>query len=301
MIWLHANSVLPTDLKWGRSAVDEDEDEDERPDEPKSPKWGGAARGALQAVGGALPIVGGLASAAASHWSEQEQKRFNDFVKAWLQMLNDEIKEKERVLAEILARLDLHDEKVSQRLKSPEYQSLLKKTFRNWAGAESEKKREYIRNILSHAAHEGITSDDVVNLFIDWLQTYSEFHFQVIGDIYSNPGTTRGETWERLGKGDPREDSAEADLFKLLIHDLTVGRIIRQHRPKDANGNFIPKPRAKAAKRGSGSAYKSAFDRHEPYELTALGNQFVHYAMTDVPIKIEYDAAASDPPKADDK
>jgi hypothetical protein len=27
---------------------------------------------------------------------------------------------------------------------------------------------------------------------------------------------------------------------------------------------------------------KSAFDTDEPYELTELGRQFVHYAMTDV-------------------
>jgi hypothetical protein len=33
---------------------------------------------------------------------------------------------------------------------------------------------------------------------------------------------------------------------------------------------------------------KSAFDREEKYELTDLGQQFVHYAMTDLPLKIEY-------------
>ena len=33
---------------------------------------------------------------------------------------------------------------------------------------------------------------------------------------------------------------------------------------------------------------KSAFDDGERYELTALGQQFVHYAMTEVTIKIAY-------------
>jgi hypothetical protein len=33
---------------------------------------------------------------------------------------------------------------------------------------------------------------------------------------------------------------------------------------------------------------KSAFDDEEQYELTALGEQFVHYAMTDVPPKLEF-------------
>ena len=33
---------------------------------------------------------------------------------------------------------------------------------------------------------------------------------------------------------------------------------------------------------------KSAFDDSEQYELTALGEQFVHYAMTEVTLKITY-------------
>jgi hypothetical protein len=33
---------------------------------------------------------------------------------------------------------------------------------------------------------------------------------------------------------------------------------------------------------------KSAFDDAEQYEVTALGQQFVHCAMTDVPVKINY-------------
>ena len=37
---------------------------------------------------------------------------------------------------------------------------------------------------------------------------------------------------------------------------------------------------------------KSAFDDIEQYELTALGEQFVHYAMTDVPPKLEFSSQA---------
>ena len=33
---------------------------------------------------------------------------------------------------------------------------------------------------------------------------------------------------------------------------------------------------------------KSAFDEEDLYELTELGQQFVHYAMTDLPLRIEY-------------
>ena len=34
---------------------------------------------------------------------------------------------------------------------------------------------------------------------------------------------------------------------------------------------------------------KSAFDNEERYELTALGKQFVHYAMTELTLKLQYE------------
>jgi hypothetical protein len=257
---------------------------DEMPDDGKTGRIG---RGALQIIGGLIPFAGGLFSAAAGAWSENEQRRVNEFFRAWLQMLQDEMLEKQETIIEITARLDMHDEKVTKRIESVEYQSLMKKAFRNWAGAESLKKREYIRNILSNAAASTLTSDDVVSLFLEWLQRYSEFHFMVIGNVYSNPGSSRADVWENLGKEDVREDSAEADLFKLLFRDLSTGGVIRQHRETDYAGNFVTKPRSKTRTTGP-RVMKSAFDDKEQYELTALGQQFVHYAMTDVPVKINY-------------
>jgi hypothetical protein len=202
-------------------------------------------------------------------------------------MMQDEIREKQETIAEIAMRLDLHDEEISARVRSDEYQSLLKKAFRDWAGAESRKKQEFVRNILSNAAASSLTSDDVVRLFLDWLHDYSELHFLVISEIYNNDGITRAEIWNRLGKGRPREDSAEADLYKLLIQDLSMGHVIRQHRPTDGYGNFLRQPAPKS--RGPASTTtKSAFDNEKGYELTALGRQFVHYAMTELPPKLEY-------------
>jgi len=117
----------------------------------------------------------------------------------------------------------------------------------------------------------------------------------VIGEIYRNTGSTRGEIWEDLGKGPVREDSADADLFKLLVRDLSTGGIIRQHRETDYAGNFVAQ-RQRPPRRNSGGSrpLKSAFDDTERYELTALGRQFVHYAMTELTIKIAYADAASD-------
>lgn len=263
------------------------DDEEQLPEEGSAPK---ILRGALAVIGGAVPFAGGLFSAAAGAWSEHEQERVNDFFKHWVEMLKDEIKEKEKTILEIMARLDVHDEEIGKRIESAEYQSLLKKTFREWSGAESEEKRVYIRNILANAAASDYTSDDVVRLFIDWLKLYSELHFHVIAAVYNSNGIGRGSIWKKVGKGPVREDSPEAGLYRLLIRDLNMGGIIRQHREKDAQGNFYTKtPQRRTGPARSGpKPMESAFDDDDLYELSELGQQFVHYAMTDLPLKIEY-------------
>jgi len=195
-------------------------------------------KGALQIVGGAVPFAGGLFSAIVGAWSEKEQEKVNRFFQHWLKMLEDEIKEKEATIVEIMGRLDLQDEKIFERIESKEYQSLLKKTFRDWAGTESEEKRKLIRNILSNAAATSLSSDDVIRLYIDWIKDYSELHFQVIGAVYNSSGISRGAIWKKIGKPKVREDSADADLYKLLFRDLSTGSIIRQHRETDYYGNF---------------------------------------------------------------
>lgn len=260
------------------------DDERKLPDGGKGAKIG---RGALNAAGGLVPFVGGFLAAAAGAWSERDQDKVNRFFEHWIRMIEDEIQEKEKTVAEIMARLDLQDEKISVRLESPEYQSLIRKTFREWSGAESEDKRVLIRNILANAASTTLVSDDVVRLFLDWINNYSELHFKVIGAIYNSNGITRTGIWHKLGKAPVREDSSEADLYKLLMRDLSMGSVIRQHRETDYYGNFIKKTRSKG--RGdTSSTMKSAFDDVEEYELTALGQQFVHYAMTEIPPKIEF-------------
>lgn len=255
---------------------------------PKTTKVAKYTRGAMQAIGGAIPFAGGILSAVAGSWSEGEQEKVNHFFEQWIKMLQDELKEKENTIFEIMSRLDLQDEKTSKRVESKEYQSLLKKTFREWSGAESSEKRIYIRNILCNAAATSISSDDVVRMYIDWINQYSEMHFQVIAAIYNSDGITRGAIWKKIGKGPVREDSADADLYKLLIRDLSTGGVVRQHREVDYMGNFIPKTPTHRPKGSGPKQLVSAFDNEEGYELTELGKQFVHYAMTDLPLKIEF-------------
>lgn len=267
-----------------------DDDKNKPAEDPLENKSKGkdVIRAGMEVVGGALPFVGGFLSAAATAWSDKEQDRVNAFFKQWLKMLAEEMAEKEKTIYEIAARLDMQDENVRKRLESPEYQALLKKAFREWSAAESEEKRTLIRNILANAGATTIVSDDIVRLFLDWLRNYSELHFKVIGVLYNQNGITRGEMWTKLGRESVQEDSADADLFKLLVRDLSMGGVIRQHKETDHNGNFILERPSRRSSPGHGSRVaKSAFDETEQYELTKLGQQFVHYAMTDLPLKIE--------------
>jgi hypothetical protein len=259
------------------------------PQEPTgSGKIARISRGALQIAAGAVPLAGGILSAIAGAWSEAEQDRHNQFFRHFVQMLKDELKEKEQTIFEIMARLDLQDEAIAQRVESDEFQSLVKRAFRDWAGTESETKREYVRNILANAAASRVSEDDVIRLYLDWLSKYSELHFKVIGAVYNSDGITRGEIWKKIGKGAVREDSAEADLYKLLFRDVSTGGIIRQHRETDYQGNFIPKPPDRRPKGSGPKPITSAFDDTDGYDLTELGRKFVHYAMTELPPKIEF-------------
>lgn len=260
------------------------------PDEfPEASKGGKYIRGAMNAAGGLVPFAGGLISAAASTWGEHEQERMNEFFRHWIEMLRAEMAEKQQTILEIMQRVDLSDEDVARRVESPKYQALLRKSFRDWAGAESEEKRGYVRNLVANAASIRMCDDDVVRLFLDWIRDFSELHLAVIGKFYNQDGLTRAEVWHQLGKPPVREDSAEADLFRLLIRDLSTGGIIRQHRETDYSGNFLKKSPQRSRPGTASRVHKSAFDDEEGYELTQLGRQFVHYAMTDVPVKLTYD------------
>ena len=61
---------------------------------PKGNKVAKITRGALS-VGGSIPFIGGVFSAIAGAWSEQEQEKVNSFFQHWIQMFKDELKEKE--------------------------------------------------------------------------------------------------------------------------------------------------------------------------------------------------------------
>jgi hypothetical protein len=160
--------------------------------------------------------------------------------------------------------------------------TLVRKTFREWDTADTEEKRRLLVQLITNAAGTRIVSDDIVRLFLDWIDAYHEAHFAVIREIHKNQGPTRYDIWVAVyGEPVPRDDSAEADLFRMLIRDLSMGGVIRRPRESDYSGRFMKKTRSPRRVAAS-TTMESAFEDTKQYVLTELGSQFVHYTMTEL-------------------
>ncbi|WP_444913300.1 hypothetical protein [Microbulbifer sp. PAAF003] len=241
-------------------------------------KWKKYCRVVANAMS-AIPWIGQILSTGASVHGEREQGKVNELHEEWLKVHKAKVEHLMLALDEMAGRLDSVHENYEERIQSDEYLGLVRRAFRSWDASETEEKRAYVVNLISNAAASHLCPDDQVRLFNDWLDLYHEIHFKVIRAIYQSPGITRFGIWQTVSHDMPREDSAEADLFKLLIRDLSTGGVIRQSRQTTHDGQF-QKQSTKGKKRTAGSGtMESAFENTKPYELTQLGEQFVHYTM----------------------
>jgi hypothetical protein len=232
---------------------------------------------------GSIPWVGGFLSAAADYKAEDGAIRQDNLQTQWLEEHHAKLIALRDTLGDVQRRFEALGDTIDERIQSEEYLGLVRKAFRTWDAADTDEKRQYAANIVTNSAGTRVCSDDVVRLFLDWLELYHEAHFAVIRNIFYNPGATRFEIWSDLYGETPREDSAEADLFKLLIRDLNTGGVIRQERDVNSLGQFVrKKPRRTRPTRQASSTMESAFEDTKPYVLTELGKQFVHYTMNEV-------------------
>ncbi len=239
-------------------------------------EWKKYTRVAMAALGG-IPWVGSVLSAAATLSAENEQGKTNQIMFLWVQEHEQKFKELGVTLNSIFERFSSFGDEVNARLESTEYLTLVRKTFRLWDQAETGEKKEMFKKLITNSGVITLAQDDLVRLFLEWIEKYHEFHFAVIREIYTTRGITRGGIWERTRGEEPREDSAEADLFKLLIRDLSTGSVIRQEKETNSLGQFIRKTPSKGGSRSS--VHESAFEDTKPYVLTELGAQFLHYVM----------------------
>jgi hypothetical protein len=236
------------------------------------------ARFIVAALSG-IPWVGSLLGAGASLHAEGQQDQHNELYQLWLREHQAKLERLGRTLGTIMDRFEDLGEDIQDRIQSEEYLALIRKGFRSWDQADTDEKREFIRKLLTNAGGTKLCPDDLVRLFLAWIDTYHESHFAVIREVYQNPGSTRAEIWDAIHGQHVRENSAEADLFKLLVRDLSMGSVMRQERPTDGAGNFL---RQRRKPRAPSPYVKSAFDDTERYFLTALGAQFVHYTMDEL-------------------
>lgn len=231
---------------------------------------------------GSIPWIGGFLSAAMDYHGEESTLRQDSLQTQWLEEHHGKLGQLRETLQEIQRRFEAMGERIEERIQSDEYLGLVRKAFRAWDEADTAEKRRYTANIVTNSAGTRVCSDDVVRLFLDWLELYHEAHFAVIREIFKNPGATRYGIWTGLYGDTPREDSAEADLFKLLIRDLSMGGVIRQERDTDALGRFVRKTPQRRRPGSAPTTMESAFEDEKPYVLTELGKQFVHYTMNEV-------------------
>jgi hypothetical protein len=236
---------------------------------------------ALAALG-SIPWVGGFISALASVKAEEAGLQTDNLQTQWLEEHQAKMETLGATMQDIGRRFEAIGDEINDRLASEEYLDIVRKAFRAWDKADTEQKRRYVANLVTNAAGTRLCSDDVVRLFIDWLDSYHESHLSVIREIYSNPGSTRFDIWTAIYGDLVREDSAEADLYKLLMRDLSTGGVIRQARDTNADGQFLRKQTARKSSGPANAAVESAFEGSKQYVLTELGKQFVHYSMNEV-------------------
>ena len=229
---------------------------------------------------GAIPWVGGFIAAAASISGDEAAAGADDLRTKWLEEHQRKLEQLQNDLAAIHERFENLGPDVEERVQSPEYLALVRQAFRVWDQAETDEKRQFVANLVANSAGTRVATDDIIRLFITWLDLYHESHFAVIREIHQNPGSTRFDIWSGVyASGNlPREDSAEADLYRMLIRDLSTGGVIRQSRDTNEVGQFLRR-RAPKRRGPTPATTKSAFDDNEHYVLTDLGKQFVHYTL----------------------
>jgi hypothetical protein len=229
-----------------------------------------------------IPWIGGVLATAANYKIREGDTVRDGLVEKWLEEHERKLQLLRDTLEQMVLRLEGLGDEIEERICSEDYLTLVRKTFRQWDEADTDEKRRLLVQLITNAAGTRVAADDIVRLFLDWLDIYHEVHFAVIREIHKNEGPTRYDIWVAIyGEPVPRDDSAQADLFRMIIRDLSTGDVIRQPRDSDGLGRFV-KRRRPSRRTATAGTMTSAFDDEKTYVLTDLGSQFVHYTMNEL-------------------
>ncbi len=228
-----------------------------------------------------VPWVGSVLSTAQALRDGRSSAKADELLRIWLVRHEEKLIELGRAIDEILVRLESIAHESIARMESPAYLALVTEAFRVWDEASTTEKRRLVQNLVENAGGTRVAADDVVRLFIQWIRTYHEAHFAVIREIHKDPGVTRYEIWVRIyGREVPREDSSEADLYRLLMRELSMGGVLRQARETTADGHFVK--RVPQRRNPNRTTLESSFEDTKPQVLTELGREVVHYTMNEL-------------------
>ena len=241
-----------------------------------------AAIGSIPWFGPLLNAMGNLSGALSGLSAEAEQDRINMLLALWIEEHRKKIEILFKTLEDIFSRFENFGEEIQARIESPEYLTLVRRAFTSWDQADTEEKRQMYKRLIINAGATALCEDDLVRLFISWIDSYHEAHFKVIREFFNNPdGITRGQVWDNINKTTrPTDDSSKAGLYSYLTHQLNLGGIISLEKVVTESGRILKKQTPKTS--SSPSRYReSPFEDTKPYYLTELGKEFVHYVMKD--------------------
>jgi hypothetical protein len=155
-----------------------------------------------------IPWIGSMIGASAVLHAEIQQGKANELISRWLLEHQAKIVELQTTLNSIIERVESFGEEAQKRLNDENYLTLVHQGFQVWDQANASSKRDYVRRTLTNAAATStkICPDDMVRLFLDWIDHYDETHFRIMRVLFQNRGATRGRIWEESGNEEVREE-----------------------------------------------------------------------------------------------
>jgi hypothetical protein len=238
------------------------------------------ARAIAVAIASAIPGVASIAAAQQSLRDDRLAAEVREILEDWLESLEHRVVLLRRDTNWLIGRIEELGDEAIVSAQRPEFLTLVRKAFMAWDRADSDSKRHYLVQLLVNHAGAPLTDDDVVRLFVDWIDRFDESHFRILRSVYRHrPANKLIAGRELFGAQLPVDASAKAGLFRELWRELNMGSLVRDARAIEG-GRFRRKETSRTP-RGARSPYLDPTFDEDEVELTELGSEFVQYVLGD--------------------